>query len=112
MVQDSSLSRLVYKQSEPIGMVCTLLSPSSSLYITSLGCLVLHRNQGVGKTCLDWAVDRALHAGVDHIELHVQEINSEAVRFYQRFGFEVVERVERMYRYLKSPAALLMVRKL
>ena len=57
-------------------------------------------------------MERADQAGVDVVELHVQESNGEAVRFYTRAGFEVVERVEGMYRYLKSPHALLMTRKL
>ena len=52
--------------------------------------LQTHIGQGVGstlmRTCLDFAVD----SGCDVIWLGVWEQNQRAIRFYERFGFEIV----------------------
>jgi N-alpha-acetyltransferase 50 len=37
------------------------------------------------------------------IYLHVHTVNTDAVRFYQRFGFEVTEKVERYYQGINPP---------
>ena len=88
-----------------------LCSPGRSrIYIMTLATLAPYRNRGIGASLLKSLLayfesnkdSKALET-VDEIALHVQTSNADAVRFYERFGFENVGLVENYYKRIDPP---------
>lgn len=48
-----------------------------------------HQSQGIGGALLEQFVHRFQGGGVDRIRLEVRKTNQGAIRFYERYGFEV-----------------------
>ncbi|UNO43301.1 GNAT family N-acetyltransferase [Streptomyces sp. MST-110588] len=74
------------------GHVCGFLTTKYAswnrrLTIADVEVAPTHRGQGVGRTLLRHAVDRARALGASHVWLEVTNINAPAIRAYLRFGF-------------------------
>ncbi len=54
------------------------------------------RRRGIGKALLERVADVARGRGLTHLELHVEERNTNAVRFYERLGFHDAAKVMRV----------------
>jgi ribosomal-protein-alanine N-acetyltransferase len=67
------------------------------------------RGQGIGTELLRAALARARALGAESITLEVRPSNAQAIRLYERFGFEAVGRRPRYYRD-NDEDALLMTR--
>lgn len=77
----------------------------------TLGVLAPYRGCGIGSAL----TQRALHAcsGDDNIAdayLHVHVSNEEAIEFYRKLGFQVTETIERYYKRLEPPHAVVLSR--
>lgn len=98
------------------------------LYIMTLGVLAPYRGRGVGQRLLVRALTEGAKENVEDVYLHVQArraqpslaarpspaapqvINTEAVEFYKKFGFEVKERIAGYYKRLDPPDCFLLSR--
>jgi len=81
--------------------------PSARLYIMTLGVLAPHRGEGVGSALLRRALaECAGDEAIRYAYLHVHSGNEEAVRFYQRFDFQIHCTVPGYYRKLSPPDAV------
>ncbi|MCZ7588382.1 MAG: GNAT family N-acetyltransferase [Gaiella sp.] len=62
----------------------------ASAHVADLGMMVAasHRRRGIGRMLLEAAVAWARTARVAKLELHVFPWNEQAIRLYERFGFE------------------------
>ncbi|MEO0031533.1 MAG: hypothetical protein RIS94_1291 [Pseudomonadota bacterium] len=49
---------------------------------------------GLGRRLMDWALEQAVAAGADEIQLSVYSENPEAQRFYHRYGFSKIADIE------------------
>jgi ribosomal protein S18 acetylase RimI-like enzyme len=69
------------------------------LYIITIGVLAPYRNAGLGAALLEKALGtvREFLPEVVLARLHVQVSNTDAIRFYEKHGFKVVETVENYY---------------
>ncbi|GFR41883.1 hypothetical protein Agub_g2392 [Astrephomene gubernaculifera] len=82
-------------------------------YIATLGVLAPYRNFNIGSKLLQ----RSLAAcqqdpNIEEAFVHVQVDNEEAIRFYQRHGFQAGETVKDYYKKLSTPDALILSKKL
>ncbi|KAG0331802.1 hypothetical protein BG004_001497 [Podila humilis] len=72
-----------------------------NLYIATLGVLAPYRRLGLGTKLLNHILETANEAAtapkIGKIYLHVQFGNDEALEFYKKYGFEVVETCENYY---------------
>jgi ribosomal protein S18 acetylase RimI-like enzyme len=50
---------------------------------------------------LEFAIETAKKRDVDEIYLHVQTSNEEAINFYKKFEFEVVETIKDYYKRIE-----------
>lgn len=84
------------------------------LYIMTLGCLPTYRNRGIGTYMMRYILDK-INSAENHIcsiFLHVKIDNEEAISFYKKFGFAIVDTVQNYYRRLNPPAAYILEKQL
>ena len=105
---------------------CALLSvyssqerpPRNRLYIMTLGVLAAYRNHGIGKKLVQSVLDYFTEqkdekfSQVDEIMLHVQSNNDDAIKFYEKMGFEKGELVEGYYKRIDPPDCYVLKKKL
>ena len=61
------------------------------------GCLAPYRRLGIGTQMLDHVMEIVEKDGnFDSVLLHVQVNNDSAIKFYKRFGFDIVETKEQV----------------
>lgn len=66
--------------------------------IGSLAVAPQFRRQGVGEKLLNFTLKSFRKKGIDAVELCVGVKNLAAVKFYQKFGFEILKTVKNYYR--------------
>ena len=59
----------------------------NSWYINTLGVVEAYRRQGIASHLLDLVAKRALQNSIQSLSLHVYVNNSEAIKFYESYGF-------------------------
>ncbi|HSR40962.1 MAG TPA: ribosomal protein S18-alanine N-acetyltransferase [Longimicrobiales bacterium] len=67
-----------------------------------------HRRRGIGSALLDRVLERARAGGVRSLFLEVRVSNEEAVRLYERRGFEVIAERKAYYDQPKEDALVMM----
>jgi ribosomal protein S18 acetylase RimI-like enzyme len=122
LLQPERLTLLVYHNDILIGAVCcrveaysqqqttssngTISSSTKNmrLYIMTLGVLAPYRNLGIGKRLLEFALKSCEERPfVDSVYLHVQTSNYEAIQFYQKHGFLVIDTIKGYYKRIEPP---------
>ncbi|MGB3713169.1 MAG: GNAT family N-acetyltransferase [Candidatus Promineifilaceae bacterium] len=66
--------------------------PRSYAYVSDLAVSRTFRFRGYGRNLMKYAIAWAKDRGADAIELKVWAINKDAISFYERLGFETVQR--------------------
>ncbi|DBA03789.1 TPA: hypothetical protein N0F65_005679 [Lagenidium giganteum] len=104
-------TKFAYVDGCAVGAICCRLEPIDSpsnphaqrTYIMTLGILEPYRRCGLASRLLNSVVMQSRQDGIDHVYLHVQTSNSAALRFYQRFGFQVTDMIKNYYRRIEPP---------
>ena len=68
------------------------LSDPDSLFIAEICFLPEARGKGLGTRLLEYAIASAKERGLPRVTLRVFSVNAGAVRLYERFGFQVVDK--------------------
>ncbi|KAI8810441.1 acyl-CoA N-acyltransferase [Cladochytrium replicatum] len=107
-INGQDMSLLAYWKDQCIGSICCRREPLSELrrsprccriYIMTLGVLAPFRRLRVGTALLNQMISTlTTDPSVDHICLHVQTSNEEALNFYRRHGFVVRSRIDGYYK--------------
>jgi ribosomal protein S18 acetylase RimI-like enzyme len=114
VLQLGQLAKLAYVNNVAVGSLCgrveeTNIDHEKRLYIMTLGCLAPYRRLGVGSAMLEHLLKICEQDGTfSHIYLHVQVNNTDAIKFYEKFGFTVVDRKENYYRRLEPADAFVL----
>jgi ribosomal protein S18 acetylase RimI-like enzyme len=104
-------NKIVSLNGKLVGVVSSRVEETSkgrSLYISSLGCKILYRRQGVGSLLLETVLDWSANNGCGRVYLHVQTTNESAINFYTKLGFEMVEEVANFYPRLEPSTAIIL----
>jgi len=103
------LAKLAYYNDVVVGGVCCRIDTTEDqrrLYIMTLGCLAPYRKAGIGTKMLQHVLKFVEEDGnFDSIFLHVQVNNESAIKFYQKFGFSVVETKPAYYKRIEPADA-------
>jgi ribosomal protein S18 acetylase RimI-like enzyme len=103
------LARLAYYNDLVVGGVCCrvdLTEGQRRLYIMTLGCLAPYRRLGIGTKMWNHVLNYVEQDGnFDSIFLHVQVNNESAIKFYQKFGFSIVETKPAYYKRIEPADA-------
>jgi len=114
--ENRDLIRLAFNHGTLIGAICCRLEANdksreqlkglSRIYIMTLGVLAPYRGYGIGSkllnTILAYAASRK---DISDIFLHVQINNTDAMRLYKRFGFEVIGLLQCYYKRIEPADA-------
>jgi len=112
------LAKLAYYNDIVVGAVCCRVDTSAEsgerkLYIMTLGCLAPYRRLGIGTQMLDHVMEIVEKDGnFDSVLLHVQVNNDSAIKFYKRFGFDIVETKEQYYKRIEPADAHVLEKRL
>lgn len=89
-----------------IGMHCA----ADECYVANVGVLKKYRQMGVGSALIKYAADTARQMKMSFISLEVRPSNTEAVRIYERFGFERVGLRKNFYSEPKEDGLIMTLR--
>ncbi|KAK0407305.1 hypothetical protein QR680_019127 [Steinernema hermaphroditum] len=114
--QNENLGKFAYFNDIVVGAVCCRYSNENGerhLYIMTLGTLAPYRRLGIGTMMLNYVFEICeKEPSINSVRLHVQTSNKEALEFYQKFGFEVVETVKDYYKRIEPNDAFYLVKKI
>ncbi|KAJ7958733.1 N-alpha-acetyltransferase 50 [Quillaja saponaria] len=88
------------------GIACRLEKKEGgavSVYIMTLGVLAPYRGLGIGRRLLNHVLDLCTKQNISEVYLHVQTNNEEAINFYKKFGFEIMETIQNYYTNITPP---------
>lgn len=72
----------------------------------TLGALAAYRRLGIGTLMLEHVLKICRDDGnIDNVFLHVQVNNESAIKFYEKFGFEIVEEKKNYYKRIEPADA-------
>lgn len=121
VLEAGELAKLAFYNDIVVGAVCcrndssTLASGESTrkLYIMTLGCLAPYRRLGIGSVMVQHVMEIVEKDGnYDSIFLHVQVNNEDAINFYKKFGFDIVETKEQYYKRIEPADAYVLEKSL
>ncbi|KAI8775401.1 N-alpha-acetyltransferase 50 [Biomphalaria glabrata] len=109
VLEVGELAKLAYYNDIVIGAVCCRIDTSENvrrLYIMTLGCLAPYRRLGIGTVMLEHVLNICEKDGnIDNVFLHVQVNNEGAIKFYEKFGFKIVEEKKNYYKRIEPADA-------
>ncbi|XP_047118620.1 probable N-acetyltransferase san [Schistocerca piceifrons] len=109
VLEAGELAKLAYYNDSVVGAVCCRIYTSENLrclYIMTLGCLYHYRRLGIGTKMVEHVLNYVeKDRNFDSIFLHVQVNNEGAIKFYKKFGFEIVETKEWYYKRIEPADA-------
>ncbi len=116
--KNESLSKFAYHNGFVIGAICSRIQ-DGCIYIMTLGVLPSYRGRMVGtklvQSVLEFAAseesEKIVNGGVKEVKLHVQISNDDAIKFYEKLGFEQGEIVENYYKRIDPPHSIVLRRK-
>lgn len=102
------VTQLAYYRGRAVGGIACRLERAENggarLYIMTLGVLAPYRDLGIGSMLLQRALEAVVFdPNITEACLHVQTSNEGALRFYSRYGFEIVDTIKNYYRRLDPP---------
>lgn len=103
-------SFIAYDKEEPVGVILNAVQTfNGTKWAWNGGTSVApsHRGQGVGKKLMEATMELYRREGVEHASLEAFTINENAIRLYESFGYEAVDRLL----FLKSTDPFLMEEK-
>jgi ribosomal-protein-alanine N-acetyltransferase len=80
-----------------IGFVVGLEVVPGTLKIPMLAVKKEYRKQGIGSALLNNFLEEAALQNIKQADLEVKKDNKQAIKFYQKHGFEIVETISKFY---------------
>ncbi len=108
--KNENLTKFAYHNGFIVGAICSRVQ-EDKIYIMTLGVLPSYRGRAVGSKLVQSLIDFAgseesktlVSGNVKEVMLHVQISNGDAIKFYERLGFEKGEMVENYYKRIDPP---------
>lgn len=109
VLEVGELAKLAFFNDIVVGAVCCREDKSNGerrLYIMTLGTLAPYRRFGIGTVMLEHVLKICEKDGnFNNVFLHVQVNNEGAIKFYEKFGFEIVEQKQNYYKRIEPADA-------
>jgi len=82
---------------EVTGFVCGIILDSETVRVLMLAVHPFYRNRGIGSELLQRFMEVSSSIGTSKVVLEVRVGSRKAIKFYQKRGFQIVERLEDFY---------------
>ncbi len=82
---------------QPIGFVAGVVNGPRNARILMLAVIPVYRRRGIGAALMDAFLKECAMRGLATVELEVRVGNKDAIRFYQRYGFQISQVLKRFY---------------
>jgi len=79
------------------GFVAGVVNGPKNARILMLAVRASRRQRGIGTSLMDAFLRECVMRGLSTVELEVRISNKEAIRFYERYGFQVTQVLKRFY---------------
>ncbi|GLT97652.1 hypothetical protein SLE2022_152070 [Rubroshorea leprosula] len=100
-------TKLAYYSDICVGSIACRLEKkeggSVRVYIMTLGVLAPYRGLGIGTRLLNHVLDLCAKQNISEIYLHVHTQNEDAINFYKKFGYEIIETIKNYYTNIDPP---------
>lgn len=80
-----------------VGFIIGVKTISETAKILMLSVSESHRNQNIGSALLTRFLKEILNENVKHVELEVRTDNEKAIKFYEKHGFKITEKIPKFY---------------
>ncbi len=80
----------------------------SQIYIMTLGVLAVYRRLGVASALLEHVLKVAREKGVKQVFLHAWTQNDDGIKFYEKHGFTITEKLPGYYKTLNPPDGIVL----
>ncbi|ETV70450.1 hypothetical protein H257_14112 [Aphanomyces astaci] len=108
------LSKFGYVNGMIVSSICCRVEATPDgldrVYIMTLGVLEPYRKLKLGGALLDSVLAHCERTHMDHIYLHVQTSNTDAIRFYTTHGFRITQTIYNYYRNISPPDCYILAR--
>lgn len=108
------VTQLVFDGEEVVASIACRLEKHgemAKLYIMTLGVLAPYRRRGIASMLLNRVLSYCKQdENIVEAYLHVQIDNEEALLFYEKQGFRIVEKIENYYRRIDPPHCFVLSR--
>lgn len=94
---DTSNVAVVYEQGSVLGFGIMEYGMDTA-HLVLLGVLPTQQKRGLGAALVAWLEEPARIAGVERIVVEARSDNPEAIAFYKKLGFKMLERIPGYYR--------------
>lgn len=84
-------------QGNPVGFIAAVVSADGQARILMFAVSAGFRRRGVGSMMMDTFLQTCGMRGMKRIELEVRVSNTDAIRFYQRYGFAISQQLPKFY---------------
>jgi len=89
---------LVYEFSGDIaGFICGIILDRDCVRVLMLAVQPIYRNRGIGSELLERFMEVSSSIGANKIVLEVRTGSRKSIKFYQKRGFQIIERLENFY---------------
>ncbi|XP_074582911.1 uncharacterized protein LOC141839138 [Curcuma longa] len=107
-IASADFSKLAYFSDVCVGSIACRLEKKEggvmSIYIMTLGVLAPYRRLGIGTKMLKHVLNLSeKQNNISDIYLHVQTNNEDAIAFYKKSGFEIVDTIQNYYENISPP---------
>jgi len=80
-----------------VGFIVGIKTSSESVRILMIAVSEKQRRRNIGSTLLNHFLREILSQNIKHVELEVKISNNEAIKFYQKHGFVIVDTIPKFY---------------
>lgn len=89
--------RMVTPTGEMVGFAFVMVNENNAAHLTTIGVAPEHRRRGIAGRLIEHAESSLRTRGVATLMLEVRVGNISAIDLYRRYGFTVVQRINRYY---------------
>mmetsp|Transcript_28645 Transcript_28645/g.37541 ORF Transcript_28645/g.37541 Transcript_28645/m.37541 type:complete len:186 (+) Transcript_28645:78-635(+) len=112
-----NFAQYAYVNGFVVGAICARIEESEGgslkAYIMTLGVLAAYRGRGIGHLLLKRLMEAVEeHGGLEEVYLHMQTSNADALRFYERHGFDNIDTIRNYYKRIEPPDCYILKKRL
>ena len=96
-IRHESKNVIVSKQGKILAGFAIMTYHDEIANLDLLAVLPSHQGTGLAKEIVEWLETVAINAGIFTIQVQARQRNKQGIRFYEKLGYEIIDKVPRVY---------------